>query len=146
MSDADLAGKEYLGRGWAFPVRWTREHGLVLVEAEEAVRQAVLLLLRTGIDERVMRPGFGAGVDRYVFAERTEETAFRLQEDVRRALVRWEPRVVVDRLETTISADDVARIDVQVEYHVDPHRRPQSLVFPFYLADASPVPATATVR
>jgi phage baseplate assembly protein W len=143
MSDADLAGKEYLGRGWAFPVRWSRESGVATVEAEDAVRQAVLLLLRTGVDERVMRPGFGAGVDRYVFAERTEETQFRLQEDVRRALVRWEPRVIVDLLESVIDDEDSARIDVRVEYRVDPHRRPQSLVFPFYLADAVPAPVVA---
>jgi phage baseplate assembly protein W len=127
----ELEPRELLGRGWAFPVRWNGA-GVQLVEAEDAVRQAVGLLLRTGPDERVMRPDFGAGVDDYVFAARTTDTQYRLQEDVRRALVLWEPRVILDRVDAVLDEED-GRIDVHLEYRIDPHRRPQSLVLPFYL-------------
>jgi phage baseplate assembly protein W len=124
---------EHLGRGWAFPVRWSAAGEVALVEAEEDVREAILLLLRTAPDERVMRPGYGAGVDRYVFAGRTAETQFRLQEDVRIALVRHEPRVLVERVSAELPEDDDGRIDVVVDYRIDEHRPRQSLVFPFYL-------------
>ncbi|MDQ3936864.1 MAG: GPW/gp25 family protein [Actinomycetota bacterium] len=137
---------EYLGRGWAFPVRWlppeqpegappaaSPARRAALAEAEEDVRQAVLLLLRTSIGERVMRPDFGAGIDRYTFAPRSPATLFRLQDDVRRVLVRWEPRIMVERVAATPAEDDDGRIDVDIEYRVDPHRRPENLVFPFYL-------------
>lgn len=131
MTEFDLEPQELLGRGWAFPVRWDDE-GVRLVAAEDAVRQAVGLLLRTGPDERVMRPDFGAGVDDYVFAARTTDTQYRLQEDVRRALVLWEPRVILDRVDAVLDDEDEGRIDVHLEYRIDPHRRPQSLVLPFY--------------
>ncbi|MGZ8715490.1 MAG: GPW/gp25 family protein [Gaiellaceae bacterium] len=124
---------EHLGRGWAFPVRWSTSGAVALVESEDDVREAILLLLRTAPDERVMRPGYGAGVDRYVFAGRTPETQFRLQEDVRIALVRHEPRILVEQISAELPADDEARIDVVVDYRVDEHRPRQSLVFPFYL-------------
>jgi phage baseplate assembly protein W len=137
MNESDLAGKEYLGRGWSFPVRWDPDvREIELVEAEEDVRQAVLLVLRTGVDERVMQPGYGAGIDRFVFSPRSPDTQFRLQQDVTRALLRWEPRIVVDRVTAEPNPEDDARIDVTIEYRIDAHRRPQSLVFPFYLLQA----------
>lgn len=139
MSTPEPAPLEHLGRGWAFPVRWSPEGEVGLVEAEEDVRQAIQILLRTAPDERVMRPGFGAGVDRYVFAGRTAETQFRLQEDVRIALVRHEPRVVVEEVVATLPEDDDGRIDVVVDYRVDEHRPRQSLVFPFYLQQPAAV-------
>jgi uncharacterized protein len=132
MNSGDPVAHEHLGRGWAFPVRW--EAGEVaLVEAEEDVREAIMLLLRTGADERVMRPGWGAGVESFVFAPRSAQTQFRLQEDVRMALVRNEPRIVVDRVAATLPEDDEARIDVEIDFTIDEHRPRQSLVFPFYL-------------
>jgi hypothetical protein len=144
-----VGNESYLGRGWSFPPRWTPVEpddpgagkfppaAVGLVEAEEDVREAILLLLRTGLCERVMHPDYGVGIDRYVFAERTAETRFRLQEAVRRALVRFEPRVIVERVSADESPVEEARIDVTIEYRIDPHRRPDSLVFPFYLQAAA---------
>jgi phage baseplate assembly protein W len=134
MNEGELAGKEYLGRGWSFPVRWSPATKAVdLVAAEEDVRQAILILLRTGVDERVMQPGYGAGIDRFVFQPRSSETQFRLQQDVERALLRFEPRIIVDRVAAEPNSEDDARLDVQIDYRIDAHRRPQSLVFPFYV-------------
>jgi uncharacterized protein len=135
--NGEFEPQELFGRGWAFPVRWG-EDGVRLVVAEEAVRQSVGLLLRTGPDERVMRPAFGAGVDDYVFAARTTETQYRLQEDVRRALVLWEPRVILDRVDAVLDQEEDGRIDVHLEYRLDPHRRPQNLVLPFYRETSPP--------
>jgi phage baseplate assembly protein W len=124
---------DHLGRGWGFPPRFGGPGGVVLVENEEDVREAILLLLRTGLRERVMHPEFGVGIQQYVFAERTAETCFRLESDIERALVRFEPRVIVDRVEATIPDEDEPRIDVLIEYRLDEHHRPASMVFPFYL-------------
>jgi phage baseplate assembly protein W len=98
--------------------------------------EAMQLILRTLQGARAMRPDFGAGVDRYVFAPRTDEACFRLAADVRRALLLSEPRVIVDRVEAAPAGDDGNRIDVLVEFRLDRHRRPSSLVFPYYLDGA----------
>ena len=52
-----------------------------------------------------MRPGLGAGVDRYVFEPRTADACHRLADDVRRALVLGEPRVLVDAVEAVPAGD-----------------------------------------
>jgi uncharacterized protein len=121
-----------VGTGWTFPVRWDRA-GLLASAGEERVKQALLVLVRTGVGERVMLPSYGAGVDRFVFELRTDEVCRRLEDDVRRTVLLHEPRVIVDRVEAApAGADD--RIDVLLEYRIDRHRRPENLVLPFYPA------------
>ena len=132
-----------VGRGWAFPPRWTaaggRSAGPAVVEMNDGVQhlaEAMTLLLRTMLGSRVMRPGLGAGVDRYVFEPRTPDACYRLADDVRRALTLGEPRVIVDAVEAVPAGDADDRVDVVIEYRIDRHRRPASLVVPFYLAGA----------
>lgn len=126
----------HIGTGWHFPVVW--ENGRAKTSQLEArINQSIAIILRTGIGSRVMRPTFGAGVDRYVFAPRTDEVCFRLATDVERALLLWEPRIIVDRVEATPAGDADGRIDVEIEYRIDPHRRPSSLVVPFYVENQS---------
>jgi uncharacterized protein len=135
-----------VGQGWAYPPRWdlprdreSAAHGAILDlnYGIDHVQEAMTILLRTGLGARVMRPGFGAGVDRFVFEPRTPDVCYRLADDVRRALMLGEPRVIIDTVtaEPVGQADD--RIDVTIEYRIDRHRRAQSLVVPFYVGSAS---------
>ena len=125
-----------VGRGWAFPPRWTAAEGGASVEMNdgaEHVMEAMVILLRTALGSRVMRPGLGAGVDRYVFEPRTADTCHRLADDVRRALVLGEPRVIVDNVDAAPSGSAEDQVDVTIEFRIDRHRRPNTLVVPFYL-------------
>jgi len=125
-----------VGSGWAFPLRWDTRPGnprLEMSTGEKRIRQALTLILRTALGARVMRPGFGAGIDRYVFDPRTSEVCGRLEDDVRRALLLSEPRVIVDRVEAVPAGAAEDRIDVVIEYRIDRHRRPTNLVLPFHL-------------
>lgn len=133
-----------VGRGWAFPPTWARTPGVhgagpvhvLLNGGVDHLEGAMVILLRTALGSRVMRPGMGAGVDLYVFEARTSDVCHRLADDVRRALVLGEPRVIVDAVtaEPAGSAED--RIDVTIDYHIDRHRRPTSLVVPFSVGGA----------
>ncbi|MGA5761797.1 GPW/gp25 family protein [Nonomuraea bangladeshensis] len=120
----------HLGTGWRFPVTWSGGRAALTTSGEAAVTQAIGLIVRTALGERVMRPGFGADANRHVFEPRTPQTCYRLGFEVRQALLRFEPRIVVDRVEAVPADDD--RIDVTVEFRIDPHRRPTNLVLPFY--------------
>lgn len=129
-----------LGRGWAFPPRWTVADGsgdpaavLAVTAGLEHVQEAMRVLLRTGIGARVMRPTLGVGVDRYVFEPRTADVCYRLANDIARALLLWEPRVIVDAVEAVPAGAAEDRIDVRIDYRVDRHSRPTNLVLPFYL-------------
>lgn len=133
-----------VGVGWAFPPRWsmppavrgsTRGPAVVATnDGSQHVKEAMIILLRTLRGSRVMRPGVGAGVDRYVFEPRTAEVCYRLADDVRRALMIGEPRVIVDSVTASPSGEAEDRVDVLIEFRIDRHRRPESLVVPFYVA------------
>jgi phage baseplate assembly protein W len=129
-----------VGNGWRFPPRWvSRDDGsgaieLTMSSGSEHVQEALVIILRTLVGSRVMRPRFGAGVDRYVFEPRTAEVCYRLADDVRRALVVGEPRVIIDSVTAVPAGVADERIDVSIEYRIDRHRRPESLVVPFFMA------------
>lgn len=126
-----------VGRGWAFPPRWTA--GAVETnDGAEHVTEAMVILLRTALGSRVMRPGLGAGVDRYVFEPVTSDACHRLADDVRRALVLGEPRAIVDNVDAAPAGTADDQVDVTIEFRIDRHRRPTSLVVPFYLVGGAP--------
>ncbi len=99
------------------------------------MKEAIRILLQTHLRERAMRPNWGVGVDRHIFQPASRETCFRIAADVERAIVRWEPRAIVEQVEATPASEGAPRIDVRIDFRVDPHRRPDSLVFPFYLEE-----------
>jgi Bacteriophage baseplate protein W len=129
----------HVGVGWKFPVRWEGGRAQRSLD-EQHVMEAMRVILRTAQGERAMRPDFGAGVDRYVFAPRSEQACIRLAADVRRALLLSEPRAIVDRVEAVPAGEDENRIDVLIEFRLDRHRRPSSLVLPYYLDPATVTP------
>lgn len=93
--------------------------GLVeMVEEGDAVRQAIFLLLSTVPGERVMRPDYGCELHRLVFSPNDDTTAGLAIHYVRRALSRWEPRVVVLRLDAGPSPDRPELLDILLEYRV----------------------------
>jgi phage baseplate assembly protein W len=128
----------HLGRGWAFPPRWDLAPGaeaavLATSHGVTHVQEAMRVLVRTGVGARVMRPTLGAGVDRYVFEPRTTDTCYRLAHDVERALLLWEPRVIVDAVEAVPAGEADERIDVRIDYRLDRHSRPDNVVIPFFM-------------
>ncbi|WP_326642246.1 GPW/gp25 family protein [Streptosporangium sp. NBC_01755] len=122
----------HLGAGWRFPVTWTGGRAALTTSGEQTVAQSIGLIVRTALGERVMRPDFGADAGRHVFEPRTQQTCYRLGFEVRQALLRFEPRIIVDRVEAIPAGTDENRIDVTVEFRIDSHRRPVNLVLPFY--------------
>jgi phage baseplate assembly protein W len=122
---------EFLGKGWKFPI--TAQGGKIAVaEYEESIRDSIWLVLSTAKGERVMRPDFGCGIHDMVFAPNNAGTRGRIEIDVREALLKWEPRIIVDKLD--VSAGDRGElILIQIDYRVRTTNSRFNLVYPFYL-------------
>ena len=130
--------KPFLGVGTAFPPRLdSATHGFVRAEYEESVRQSILLILGTAPGERLMRPEFGCGIHDLVFENAGEATVGRIQQTVRQALLRLEPRIDVTRVDVqTGGAGNVLLISI--EYEVRATNNVFNLVYPFYLQQGAP--------
>jgi phage baseplate assembly protein W len=98
--------------------------GIEMVEADESVRQAVLLLLTTRPGERIMRPDYGCELNKLAFWPNDDTTGGLGIHFVQQALQRWEPRVEVVRLDAQRDPERPERLDVMLEYRVRATGRP----------------------
>ena len=124
---------DFVGAGWGFPVKVDRSGSVALVAREREVEQAIRLVLGTAPGERPMRPEFGCRIHDHVFGPADADTAGLVAYDVREALERWEPRIDVDDVVVSFSADDATTLFIDVQYRVRGVNDPRNLVFPFYV-------------
>ncbi|MEA2690831.1 MAG: uncharacterized protein QOJ16_218 [Acidobacteriota bacterium] len=122
----------FLGVGWRFPVG-PAGGGIAMAPYEEAVRQSIWIILATARGERQMRPDFGCGIHDLVFAVNSAEAAGRVASEVRQALVRWEPRIDVKRVDASADEENPSRLLIEIEYKVRSTNNRFNLVYPFYL-------------
>lgn len=123
----------FIGRGVAFPLRLDSLNRVALVGNEQEIEEAIWLILGTAYGERPMRPDFGCGIHDYVFAEADGTTAGLISYEVRASLQRWEPRIDVVTVRTTIDDREPGRLLIEVSYRIRGANDPRNLVFPFYV-------------
>lgn len=126
--------KAHLGVGWAFPVK-PRKGRLELARFEEDIEQAIQIILLTARQERVMLPEFGAGLRNFVFEPNSPATHRSLEETARQALIDWEPRIDLDRVEVTADPEHPNRLLIHVDYVVRATNTFYNRVFPFFLLE-----------
>ncbi|MEU7043687.1 GPW/gp25 family protein [Streptomyces sp. NPDC050617] len=125
--------EQFVGAGWAFPMRTDVSGGIALVRREREIEESMRLVLATAPGERPMRPEFGCAVHDLVFAPVNEATAGRIRYEVRLSLDRWEPRIEVLDVTVSPAPDDPSVLYIDVRYAVRGTNNPRSLVFPFYV-------------
>ena len=127
---------EFIGAGWAFPLRTDATGGIALVTREREIEQSILLILGTAPGERPMRPEFGCRIHDEVFAAADAATAGRIASDVRASLRRWEPRIRVEEVIVSADPDEPSTLYIDVRYSVKATNDRRNLVFPFYTIPA----------
>ena len=128
--------EEFIGRGWAFPLRTDATGSMALVSREREIEEAIKLVLMTTPGERPMRPDFGCRIHDFIFAPADTTTAGRISYEVRRALRRWEPRVDVNEVDVLFDEADPSLLYIDVRYTIKDTNDPRNLVFPFYTIPA----------
>lgn len=124
---------EFIGRGWAFPLRTDATGGIALVSREKEIEEAIRLILGTAPGERPMRPEFGCRINEYVFASADGATANAIAAEVKHALRRWEPRIDVQDVTVTFDARESTTLYIDIRYAIRRTNDRRNLVFPFYV-------------
>ena len=124
--------EEFIGAGWAFPVRTDATGAIAVVTHEREVEESIRLILGTAYGERPMRPDYGCAIHDYVFATIDSDTAGRIAGEVRASLVRWEPRIEVHDVDVTVDPDEQTLVYIDIKYSIGNTNDPRNLVFPFY--------------
>ncbi len=132
----DSGGYAFLGSGCCFPVAADKVTGRFLESAyEENIRESIYLIVMTRKGERVMRPDFGCDIHRFVFEAINYTTQIQMQQAVREALLRWEPRISDIEVKINAPMMDDNLLEISISYRVRTTNSPYNLVFPFYLKE-----------
>jgi phage baseplate assembly protein W len=123
---------DLIGVGWAFPAGITPTGSVRLVGGVEELDAALRMILTTAPGERVMRPDFGCAMWDQVYAPMSPATLGAVEQAVREAVGRWEPRVVLDRVQA-LPDPGAGLILVVIDYSVVSTNDRRNLVHPFYV-------------
>jgi hypothetical protein len=125
--------KDFLGRGWSFPIRVNYRGNVELTEFEKNIEQSIHIILGTPVGERAMRPDFGCRIHDFIFYPNNASTASIVSYYTRESLVKWEPRISGIKVEAypDIVRENVLLIDIT--YRVPTDNSIRNMVYPFYL-------------
>lgn len=124
---------DFIGRGWAFPIRTDTNGGIALVGREREIAEAIRLIVSTTPGERPMRPQFGCRIHDFVFAPADAMTASAISDEVTRAVTMWEHRVDVEAVDVLQAPEDQTVFYIDIHYRLKATNSRYNLVFPFYV-------------
>lgn len=110
-----------------------------MVSAEEDIGQSLRILLLTTPGERVMQPQFGCDLKGQLFAGINENTITVLKDMIRRAVLFFEPRVILENVEVDQARAYDGYLGLTLVYRVISTNTRHNLVFPYYFREGTDV-------
>ncbi len=129
--------REFLGKGWKFPVGVDSQGEIEMSEHEQDIKEAIWIILSTAKGERVMRPDFGCGIHDFVFAAINTANIGLIESSVREALTMWEPRIEIKDVSVSTEKVDEGQLMISIDYTVRATNNEFNLVYPFYLTEGT---------
>ena len=150
-----MTNQDFIGTGWRFPIKVNARGRLEWSDGPRRIEDAIWIIIKTALGERLMRPTFGAGADDFVFESNSEINRVRLAAVLKSALLQWEPRIDLEdvRVESGWQATDSkldtldpqtikdrstaldSQVNVTIEYRLRTTNEIFNVVFPFYLEE-----------
>jgi uncharacterized protein len=143
-----MTNQDFIGSGWRFPIKVNARGRLEWSDGPRRIEDAIWIIIKTALGERLMRPTFGAGVDDFVFQSNSEINRVQLAAVIKNALLQWEPRIDLEDVrvvsgwqgkDSSVETLDSTALDSQVmvtiEYRLRTTNEIFNVVFPFYLEE-----------
>ena len=91
---------------------------LLWPDLARSVRDAIRTILSTRPGEQLMRPEYGAGLDRVLQQPNTLGTRRQIRDLVQSALARWERRILLDGVEVWEVDGEPSHVRVEIAYRL----------------------------
>ena len=132
--------KSFLGRGWGFPLEFDPLSKAVKISSEEEdIAESLRILLATRPGERVMQPTYGCGLHALVFDSVNERMISELRETVERAILFFEQRIELERVDVDSGQSYDGLLQIRVYYTVRSTNTRSNIVYPFYFQEGTNV-------
>jgi uncharacterized protein len=92
--------------------RWRFSRG------EPCIREALWNILLTRPGDRLMRPTFGAGIERFIHQPNNESTRSLMQSVITKAVQMLEPRIELDAVEVAADRERATAVTVALRYRI----------------------------
>jgi uncharacterized protein len=129
--------REFLGVGWKFPLQVTPNGKIARARHEQRIEESVYLILSTAKGERVMMPDFGCGIHDLVFAPNNPATTSVIIQNVRDALVNYEPRIDLLDVNVETSLEEPNLLLIRIDYRIRSNNTLANLVYPFFITEGA---------
>ncbi|WP_293311675.1 GPW/gp25 family protein [Pedobacter sp. UBA5917] len=131
----------FLGKGWAFPPVITKYKGTDrfatgMVSDVIDINQSLEILFGTAVGERVMQAEYGCNVEDMIFEPINVTLVTRITERIRRAIIYYEPRIKLDKLDV-FKNEENGIINLVIEYTVRSTNTRNNIVYPYYLTEGT---------
>lgn len=125
--------RNILGKGWSFPIKNDVHGNISLSSYEESVEESIRIILNTTPGERVMNPDFGCRINDLVFSPCSSKTVSLAVHYVEEAIIKWEPRVILNKVFGEIDSYNRNLINIKIDYELRSVNTFFNMVYPFYL-------------
>ena len=105
----------------------------------ETLRQNLKTLILTNPGERVMEPGFGVGLEKFLFERFTESTYASIQEELVNQVRTYMPQIAIKNFEVSTEGIDNSELRILIEYVITPLGTTDILDLPISNSSISPV-------
>jgi phage baseplate assembly protein W len=127
--------RDFIGRGWAFPVKVNVKGGLSWSSGPARIEDAIWIIVSTSVGERVMRPSFGGGAHDFVFEPNSALRRGDLAAQIREALVKSEPRINVTGVRVEEQPGAPSEVRVSIDYQIRSTNELFNVVYPLYIEE-----------
>ena len=125
--------EETVGRGWAFPPRFSKiSNTVALTESnQEEIEQSLMILFHTKQQERLFHPQYGCNIEDYQFLGTDTMRIKRLEKLFREIITEFEPRISLDSLSINSSEILNGKLMLTIAYTILETGNEYNMVYPF---------------
>ncbi|MEM9685328.1 MAG: GPW/gp25 family protein [Bacteroidota bacterium] len=128
----------FLGTGWSFPPAFSKvRKSLELVSHTEDIRQSLEILLSTRPGERITQPDYGCDLSQLLYEPLTLGLGTYIKELVRTAILYFEPRILLERVDVKPDATQEGIVNIGIDYTIRATNTRTNYVYPFYLIEGT---------
>jgi len=124
--------KSFMGRGWAFPIRFDNHGGVKMLAGEEDIANSLDVIFTTRVGERIMQPDFGSELDAFVFTPLNKSILTYMRAIVSDAVLFYEPRVLLEDVQIAPLATADGALEIRLTYRVSATNSRYNYVYPFF--------------
>jgi phage baseplate assembly protein W len=131
--ETEFKNNDFLGKGWSFPPEFdVAAQGVEVTEKVLDIQRSLEILLSTKVGERVMQPKYGCNMDELVFESLDTTTKTIIKEKIQTAILYFEPRIDVKKIEMNTDNELEGIIMLEIEYIVRATNSRFNFVYPYY--------------